>query len=107
VNNHVPSLQLLADYKYDHYQRFGPGQRFVESLALWLKHSIRATELRLLALFVNGWCTSPRRSCSILVQTAYPDVIAQERLQLVAGSRVFPPSRVGKISQHSRFKSSS
>ena len=32
----VPSLQLLADYKYDHYQRFGPGRRFIESLALWL-----------------------------------------------------------------------
>jgi hypothetical protein len=36
VISRVPSLQLLADYKYDHYQRFGPGRRFVESLALWL-----------------------------------------------------------------------
>lgn len=32
----LPTLQLLADYKYDHYQRFGPGRRFIESLALWL-----------------------------------------------------------------------
>ena len=24
------------DYKYDQYQRFGPGRRFIESLALWL-----------------------------------------------------------------------
>ena len=36
VISRVPSLQLLADYKYDHYQRFGPGRRFIESLALWL-----------------------------------------------------------------------
>src|SRR5271157_373026 len=36
VSSRVPSLQLLADYKYDHYQRFGPGRRFIESLALWL-----------------------------------------------------------------------
>ena len=28
VSRYVPSLQLLADYKYDHYQRFGPGKRF-------------------------------------------------------------------------------
>jgi hypothetical protein len=37
IGAQVPALQLLADYKYDSYQRFGPGKRFVESLALWLK----------------------------------------------------------------------
>ena len=37
VLDNVPVLRLLADYKYDGYQRFGPGKRFVESLALWLK----------------------------------------------------------------------
>jgi hypothetical protein len=34
---YVPKLQLLADFKYDQYQRFAPGKRFIESLALWLK----------------------------------------------------------------------
>lgn len=37
VSQHVLELQLLAYYKYDHYQRFGPGRRFIESLALWLE----------------------------------------------------------------------
>ena len=32
-----PILQALADFKYDAYQQFSPGMRFVESLALWLK----------------------------------------------------------------------
>ena len=32
VMEYVPVLQLLADFKYDHYQRFGPGKRFLESL---------------------------------------------------------------------------
>lgn len=31
-----PVLQALARYKYDEYQQFGPGQKFIESLALWL-----------------------------------------------------------------------
>lgn len=30
-------LQDLARYKYDEYQQFAPGQRFIESLALWLR----------------------------------------------------------------------
>lgn len=31
-----PKLQALASFKYDDYQQFSPGMRFVESLALWL-----------------------------------------------------------------------
>jgi hypothetical protein len=31
-----PDLQEMATYKYDEYQQFSPGMRFVESLALWL-----------------------------------------------------------------------
>src|SRR5579859_6288339 len=42
VSRYVPSLQLLADYKYDHYQRFSPGNRFIESLALWLNQFDKA-----------------------------------------------------------------
>src|SRR5579863_9601564 len=30
-------LQNMARYKYDEYQQFAPGQRFIESLALWLR----------------------------------------------------------------------
>src|SRR5262245_52591712 len=29
-------LQDLARYKYDEYEGFGPGEKFVESLAAWL-----------------------------------------------------------------------
>lgn len=30
-------LEILAAYKYDNYQQFAPGRRFIESLALWLR----------------------------------------------------------------------
>lgn len=32
-----PNLQALATLKYDDYQWFSPGMKFIESLALWLK----------------------------------------------------------------------
>ena len=31
------NLQRLSEYKYDEYQQFFPGGRFLESLCLWLK----------------------------------------------------------------------
>ena len=30
-------LQDLARYKFDEYQQYAPGRRFIESLALWLR----------------------------------------------------------------------
>ena len=32
-----PYLQVMAAYKYDEYQQFSPGMRFIESLAFCLK----------------------------------------------------------------------
>ena len=32
-----PILQDFARYKYDEYQQYAPGRRFIESLALWLR----------------------------------------------------------------------
>ena len=29
-------MQLLSDYKYDGYEQFSPGMRFIENLSLWL-----------------------------------------------------------------------
>lgn len=30
------SLQIFSEYKYDKYQQFFPGMKFIESLSLWL-----------------------------------------------------------------------
>ena len=32
-----PVLQALATFKYDEYEQFSPGMRFIESLVLWLQ----------------------------------------------------------------------
>jgi hypothetical protein len=41
---------------------------------------------------------------SHLVQTAYPDLIVQERIRLVAEEHAIPTYRVGEISRHPRFE---
>ena len=39
-----------------------------------------------------------------MVETAYPDLIVQERLQLVAEEQDIPAHRIGAIRRHPRFK---
>lgn len=100
----LSSIQLLADFKYDKYQRFRPGKKFVESLALWLNQfrpDDRETALRIVndhLVFVS------ELEFSHLVSTAYPDWIVQERIRLVSEERDIPLHRVGEITSHQRFR---
>jgi hypothetical protein len=105
VQKHLSPLQLLANYKYDHYQRFGPGWRFIESLALWL-HQFSSSEDRKAALKLvrEKLIYFSESEFAHLVRTAYPDWIVQERIRLVAEEQAIPAHRVGEICRHRRFK---
>jgi hypothetical protein len=48
-----PILQDLARYKYDEYQQYAPGRRFIESLALWLRQFETMEERRAAYDFVR------------------------------------------------------
>lgn len=104
VLDHVPRLQLLADYKYDGYQRFGPGQRFMESLALWLGQFDQVDRDAALDFVMNRLVYISDAELSHLVQHAYPDVIMQERIRLVAQEKGIPTYRVGEICRDPRFE---
>lgn len=103
VSSRVPSLQLLADYKYDHYQQFSPGKRFIESLALWLDQFEKTDRNAALDLVLDRLIFFSDSELSHLVETAYPDLIVQERLQLVAEEQAIPHHRIGAIRAHRRF----
>ncbi|MBK7901088.1 MAG: hypothetical protein KA603_04690 [Azonexus sp.] len=100
----LPTLQLLADYKYDHYQRFGPGRRFIESLALWLDQFSPDDREAALELVTRRLVYFSDAEFTHLVTTAYPDLIVQERMRLVSEEHDISAHLVGKISRHPRFK---
>jgi hypothetical protein len=37
IKQYIPDLQMLAAIKYDEYGNYGPGAKFLESLAAWLQ----------------------------------------------------------------------
>src|SRR4051794_15704970 len=83
VLQHVPTLQLLSLYKYDEYQQFGPGKRFIESLALWLDQFDAADREAALRFVMHHLIFFSDAEMSHLVQMAYPDLITPERMRLV------------------------
>jgi len=104
VLENVPLLLLLADYKYDGYQQFGPGKRFVESLALWLNQFDMPDRAAALDFVLKRLVYVSDSEFSHLVQHAYPDIIVQERVRLVAEEKIIPTYRVGEICRNPRFK---
>jgi len=44
VASERPLLQAMAAFKYDEYQQFAPGMRFIESFALWLNQFLTKEE---------------------------------------------------------------
>lgn len=100
----VPRLQLFADYKYDHYQRFAPGKRFIESLALWLRQFDRSDREHALRLVTEHLIFVSESEFSHLVQTSYPDWIVPELMRLVAEEQGYASYEVGKIAQDARFR---
>ena len=71
-----PVLLNLAAYKYDEYQQFSAGSRFIESLTLWLNQFETTDERRLAYDFVKHklvFCSSAEMRH--LVEMAYPDHI--------------------------------
>ncbi|MFA5910597.1 MAG: hypothetical protein WC815_17590 [Vicinamibacterales bacterium] len=89
-----PIVQALAAYKYDEYQQFSAGSRFIESLALWLDQFQSAHERRDAYEFVKTklvFCSSAE--LRHLVEMAYPDHIRPILLDAAGGSdRRFRPS---------------
>lgn len=100
-----PDLQALATYKYDEYQHFSPGMRFVESLALWLSQFKAPEERQIAYEFVKSkliFCSSAEMAH--LVSIAYPDHIRTLLLRKAAQDAGIPEHLVAKIAASQAFK---
>ena len=69
-------LESLATYKYDEYQQFAPGGRFMESLALWLLQFEAYAERKAAYSFVmNRLVFISSAEMNYLVELAFPTKI--------------------------------
>ena len=100
-----PDLQAMAAYKYDEYQQFSPGMRFVESLALWLSQFKTPHERIVAYEFVKKrliFCSTAE--LSHLVRIAYPDHIRPLLLRKVATEAGYNERHVAKVAGSVEFK---
>src|ERR1700761_1723815 len=89
-----PILQALARYKYDEYQQYAPGRRFIESLALWLRQFETADQRRTAYDFVRNrviFISTPKMR--YLVELAFPTAIRPRLISRAAAALKSDPTR--------------
>jgi hypothetical protein len=100
-----PDLQALATYKYDEYQQFSPGMRFLESLARWLDQFDTDEERHVAYNFLRKKVIYISTSeMSNLVLTSYPDVIRPFLIKQIAVQKKMPEWQVTRIAESKEFK---
>jgi hypothetical protein len=100
-----PDLQAMAAYKYDEYQQFSPGMRFVESLALWLSQFQSPHEREVAYEFVKKqliFCSTAE--LNHLVRITYPDHIRPLLLRKAAIEAGYNERHVAKVAGSVEFK---
>ena len=105
VANERPLLQAMAALKYDEYQQFAPGIRFVESLASWLRQFETDIERRTAFDFVKSRLVFfSSAEIAHLVTIAYPDHIRPLLINRAAQTLGVPECLVGKIANSNEFQ---
>ena len=100
-----PILQALAALKYDEYQQFSPGMRFVESLALWLEQFTSMDERRAAYTFVlNRLVFLSHAEMAHFAAIAYPDVIRPLFIEQAAKDASLYPFHLSQVLGTPTFK---
>ena len=99
-----PLLQAMAALKYDEYQQFAPGIRFVESLALWL-NQFKKEERRIAYDFVKSRLVFFSASeIAHLVTVTYPDYIRPLLITRAANTINEPDYYIRRIVNSTTYK---
>lgn len=100
-----PVLQALAAFKYDEYQQFSPGMRFVESLALWLQQFETLDERKAAYAFVlSRLIFLSHAEMAHFSAIAYPDVIRPVFIEQAAKDASLSSFRVSQVLGTDAFK---
>ena len=97
-------LQLLSEYKYDEYQQFSPGMRFIESLSLWLNQFEGNEKDLAYNLIKKHLIFISTEELHHLIKMVYPDYVKPFLINHVASELKIPNFLIKKITKEQKFK---
>jgi hypothetical protein len=107
VVEELPRLDRMARFKYDEYQQFGPGQKFLEALCLWLKQFGTNAEREVAYAFVRDRIVFiSAADMRHLVEASFPDMIRPSLITDTAAVIGTAPHCVTQVIRHPSYERS-
>jgi len=103
VAEELPAIQALSLYKYDEYQQFSPGMRFIESLARWLGQLPEDRRDAAYRFVRNKLVFCSAAEMRHWVEMAYPDFIRPHLLRRVASENGYSALHIPRIAAAKEF----
>lgn len=101
----LPRLDRMARFKYDEYQQFGPGLKFLEALCLWLKQFGTIAERETAYAFVRDRIVFiSADDMRHFVESSFPDVIRPSLITDTAGAIGTARHRITEVIRHPAYK---
>lgn len=97
-------FQNMAKYKYDDYQQYYPGMRFIERFALWLNQFDNDDKKAALEFVRQKLIFISQAEMNLLVASTFPDVIREYLVKDVAVQINEPEYRIKKILASDDYK---
>ncbi len=98
-------LETFASYKYDEYQQFSPGRRFIESLALWLAQFDAGAERRTAYGFVcDRLIFFSAGEVNHLVELTFPTIIRPKLIDTASARSGVPVDQIKAIIETSAYR---
>lgn len=99
-----PLIQALASYKFDEYQQFFPGMRFIESFAQWLNQFDKKEKEFMYNFIKARLIYISNAEMNHFVSMAYPDIIRKILVRKIASKPDISIMDVKTIEKSDEFK---
>src|SRR5438067_13322846 len=100
---HRQYFQNMAAYKYDGYEQYSAGKRFIESFALWLKRFNEEDRKVALKLVREKLIYISNEEMNALVAACYQDTIKNILVDRISREQAIPSYRISKITESPEF----
>lgn len=98
-------LETFASYKYDEYQQFSPGRRFIESLALWLAQFDAGSQRRTAYDFVcNRLIFFSAGEMNHLVELTFPTIVRPRLIETASARSGVSVDRIKAIIETADYR---
>lgn len=104
IDGYRKYFQRMAKYKYDNYEQYAIGMRFIEKLALWLDKIDNNDKQIAIEFIKNRLVFVSESEMRLLVESCYPDLIKDKLMDTISHQIGLPSYSISKIIQSEEYR---